>query len=34
MEDLSKKHILEVNDIHEHYRFYVNRCKDIEERLK
>ena len=34
MEAQSKRHIDEINRIHEHYRYYVTRCEDIEERMK
>jgi len=34
LEMQSKNHISEVNKIHEHYRYYVNQFKDMEERLK
>ena len=29
-EDESKKHIKEVNEIHEHYRTYKTRAKELE----
>jgi GTPase involved in cell partitioning and DNA repair len=31
MEEQSKKHIEEINQIHEHYRFYMVKFKDLEE---
>lgn len=32
-EDESKKHIKEVNEIHEHYRTYKTRAKELEQRI-
>lgn len=34
MEGLSKKHIHEVNLLHENYRPYVSKTRDLEERIK
>ena len=34
LEDSSKKHIKEINDLHEYYRNYVIKAKDLEEKVK
>ena len=33
LEDCSKKHIKEINDLHEHYRHHVIRAKELEEKI-
>lgn len=33
LEEQSKKHIYEVNQIHEEYRFYVVKNKELEEQM-
>ena len=34
LEGQSKKHILEINNIHDHYRPFVNKARDLEERIR
>lgn len=34
LEEQSKKHIEEVNKIHEHYRFYMIKYQDLEEQVQ
>ena len=34
LESESKKHINEINHLHDYYRPYVNQARDLEERIK
>ena len=34
LEKQSKDHIAQINNLHEHYRNYVNRAKELEEKCK
>ena len=34
LESQSRKHILEINELHDYYRPFVNQVKDLELRIK